>query len=136
MPDPADITLETVDGNHVILEIGDGVYAFYAHLGRGSVSVAEGDRVTAGQQIGTLGNSGNTSAPHLHLHLMTRSSALVADSIPYGLDAFTLEGRLDEETWSATDDLAGPWDVHPVDDPGGRSSQLPLDLSVVTFPSP
>lgn len=134
LPDPADITLETVDGNHVILDLGHGVFAFYAHFRPGSVTVAEGDEVRAGQQVGELGNSGNSSAPHLHLHLMHRPSALAADSIPYGLDAFTLEGRIDEAAWSATDDLAGPWEVVSAEGPSDREGELPLGLEVVTFP--
>ena len=39
-----------------------------AHLKRGSVLVKIGDRVSAGQPIGHVGNSGNTSEPHLHVH--------------------------------------------------------------------
>ncbi|RFU82860.1 M23 family peptidase [Streptomyces triticagri] len=61
---------DRVLGNHVILDLGDGVYAAYAHLRRGSVTVSAGDRVTAGQLLGHCGNSGNTTEPHLHFQLM------------------------------------------------------------------
>jgi hypothetical protein len=54
------ITLENADGNHILLDLGDGRYAFYAHLLPGSVTVAEGDRVSTGQQIAELGNSGSS----------------------------------------------------------------------------
>lgn len=56
-------------GNHVILDLGEGEYALLGHLRRGSVRVAAGDKVAAGQPLGHCGNSGNTSEPHLHFHL-------------------------------------------------------------------
>ncbi|MEZ7171746.1 M23 family metallopeptidase [Sporosarcina sp. OR05] len=39
-----------------------------AHMKEGSVAVAKGDTVTTGQLLGKVGNSGNTSEPHLHIH--------------------------------------------------------------------
>jgi Peptidase family M23 len=54
-------------GNHVAIET-EGATVFLAHLRRGSVLVAVGEAVTAGQPIGRVGNSGNTSEPHLHIH--------------------------------------------------------------------
>ncbi len=54
-------------GNHVAIESG-GATIYLAHLGRGSVAVRAGDRVRAGQAIGRVGNSGNTTEPHLHVH--------------------------------------------------------------------
>jgi len=54
-------------GNHVAIDCGEGV-VFLAHLQDGSVAVARGDRVGAGQVLGRVGNSGNTTEPHLHIH--------------------------------------------------------------------
>ena len=59
-------TLQTVAGNAVVLDLGHGRYGFYAHLQPGSLRVKKGDRVSAGQEMGLLGNSGNSSGPHLH----------------------------------------------------------------------
>ena len=70
------ITLETVAGNHVNLDLGGGVYAMYAHLQPGSIRVKVGDKVTAGQVIGLVGNTGNSSEPHLHFQLMNRQFAV------------------------------------------------------------
>lgn len=42
-----------------------------AHLRRNSVPVDIGDDVRAGQPLGAIGNSGNTSEPHLHIHAQT-----------------------------------------------------------------
>ncbi len=58
-------------GNHVVIDFGNGEYGFLAHLRRGSLTVETGDPVLAGQEIGRCGNSGNTSEPHLHIHLQT-----------------------------------------------------------------
>ncbi|MDO5528371.1 MAG: M23 family metallopeptidase [Paracoccus sp. (in: a-proteobacteria)] len=58
-------------GNHVVIETAPQRYLFLAHLRQGSLGVAQGDEVAAGQQIGTCGNSGNTSEPHLHIHAQT-----------------------------------------------------------------
>ena len=84
-----EITLETVAGNYVILDLGNGRYAFYAHLQPGSVRVRPGDRVTRGQVLGLLGNSGNSTGPHLHFHIADANSPLGADGLPYTLDAST-----------------------------------------------
>jgi hypothetical protein len=45
-----------------------GVEVVLAHLRSGSVAVAEGERVTVGDVLGRVGNSGNTTQPHLHIH--------------------------------------------------------------------
>ncbi|QFG21501.1 M23 family metallopeptidase [Actinomadura sp. WMMB 499] len=70
-------------GNHVILDLGDGVYGVFAHLKRGTVRVRRGDRVTAGQVLGDCGNSGNSSEPHLHFHLMDRRRPAMASGLPF-----------------------------------------------------
>ncbi|MFF7858138.1 peptidoglycan DD-metalloendopeptidase family protein [Streptomyces sp. NPDC007904] len=57
-------------GNHLVLDLGNGAYAVFAHLRRRSLKVAVGDRVTAGQPLAECGNSGNSSEPHLHFQLM------------------------------------------------------------------
>jgi murein DD-endopeptidase MepM/ murein hydrolase activator NlpD len=65
-------------GNHVVLDLGDGVYAVLAHLRHGSLRVAKGQRVRAGQQVAECGNSGNSTEPHLHFQLMDHRSVLFA----------------------------------------------------------
>ncbi|NEE24690.1 M23 family metallopeptidase, partial [Streptomyces sp. SID7982] len=72
-----------VIGNHVILDLGDGTYAVYAHVRRGSLRVKAGDTVRAGQRIGSVGNSGNSSEPHLHVHLMDSPDLDDARGIPF-----------------------------------------------------
>lgn len=69
-------------GNHVVIRAGDGSYALVAHLRSGTLRVALGDRVRAGQQIGECGNSGNSTEPHVHVQLMDRPSAWTAAGVP------------------------------------------------------
>ncbi|MFD8476001.1 M23 family metallopeptidase [Streptomyces globisporus] len=94
-----------VIGNHVILDLGDGTYAAYAHVRRGSLRVKAGDTVRAGQRIGSVGNSGNSSEPHLHVHLMDSPDLDDARGVPFtwrgvGVPAngetFTAEERVAE----------------------------------------
>lgn len=83
------ITLETVGGNHVIIDIGDGRYAFYAHLKPGSPKARNGERVRRGQ----VGNSGNSTEPHLHFHLSDGNSPLGSEGVPYAHESFELVGQ-------------------------------------------
>lgn len=69
-------------GNHVIVEHDDGTYAAYAHLRRGSATARAGQRVRKGQQLAQVGNTGNTSEPHLHVQLMDRAHPTAAAGIP------------------------------------------------------
>lgn len=56
-------------GNHVVIQLDEtGTYLVIAHLKQGSVTVAAGQRVEEGEEIGQCGNSGNTSEPHIHIH--------------------------------------------------------------------
>jgi hypothetical protein len=72
-----------VFGNHIILDLGDGTYAAYAHLQRGSLTVRAGDRVVAGQQLARCGNSGNSTEPHLHFQLMDGPDLDTARGVPF-----------------------------------------------------
>src|SRR5262249_8397083 len=87
------ITLETVGGNHVIIDIGGGYYAFYAHLKPGSLKVKLGDKVTRGQVIGLVGNTGNSTEPHLPFHVADAISPLGSEGVPYRLDSFEVVGH-------------------------------------------
>ncbi|MFJ8848255.1 M23 family metallopeptidase [Streptomyces cyaneofuscatus] len=87
-------------GNHVILDLGDGTFALYAHLQRGSLQVKAGDTVRAGAPIARVGNSGNTTEPHLHFQLMDGPDPDSARGIPFtwrgvgvpaGGETFTVE---------------------------------------------
>jgi len=70
-------------GNHIVLDLGGGVYAVLAHLRRNSATVRPGERVSAGRQIGECGNSGNSSEPHVHFQLMDSPYPAVAAGLPF-----------------------------------------------------
>ncbi|GAA2503117.1 M23 family metallopeptidase [Streptomyces longisporus] len=72
-----------VIGNHVVLDLGDGTYALYAHLQRGSLAVRPGDRVRTGQLLGRCGNSGNSTEPHVHFQLMDSADPDIAHGTPF-----------------------------------------------------
>jgi hypothetical protein len=127
---PADprvpITLETIGGNIVQLDLGNGVFAAYAHLQPGSLRVKVGDHVKAGQIIGLLGNSGNSTEAHLHFQLMSTNKILAAQGVPYALDKFTVTGRGGFEG----DKLAMQWSAPPK----SQEKQIPLENEILDFP--
>jgi hypothetical protein len=86
------MTAETVRGNTVALDLGAGRYAHYAHLQPGSVRVKSGDRVRRGQVLGLLGNSGNSTGPHLHFQVS--SSPEGGNGLPFVFDSFELEAMV------------------------------------------
>jgi Peptidase family M23 len=80
-------------GNHVVIDLGGGVWAVLAHLQHESVGVKPGDRVASGDVIARCGNSGSSSEPHVHFQLMDHENVLFADGVP-----FEFEYRRDGET--------------------------------------
>jgi murein DD-endopeptidase len=87
------ITRENAAGNHVVLDLGGGRYAFYEHLHQGSVNVKAGDRVRRGQVIAQVGSSGSVSSgPHLHFHVGNAPSLLGAEGVPFVLREFQTPG--------------------------------------------
>ncbi len=128
------IALNEADGNSVVVDIGDGLYMMYAHLEKGSVSVAVGDRIKRGQPIARVGNTGNSSAPHLHFHVMDGPSPLASNGRPYVIDSFqvTAVGASTDEL-DRVENTTEPFSTKPVAGSQKRKDELPLDLSIVTF---
>jgi hypothetical protein len=120
---PADV--DTAAGNYVVEALADGRFALYAHLQPGSLRVRPGQRVRRGQALGLVGNTGNSTEPHLHFHVMDSPSPLLSNGLPYVFDRFELRGHVDASG-------AAPV-VIPTSGPERRENRLPLDLDVVTF---
>jgi murein DD-endopeptidase MepM/ murein hydrolase activator NlpD len=80
-------------GNHLILEVAPEEFLFIAHLQPASITVRPGDRVSAGQVIGRVGNSGNSSEPHVHLHLQDSPTPSFGEAIPFYFHRYQLDGR-------------------------------------------
>lgn len=102
-----------VMGNHVVIDHGDGSFAAYAHLRSGSVDIKPGMSIAVGQMIGQVGNTGNTSEPHLHFQLMDRARPDRAAGLPFRWNDIMIEPEPDprwstgEVLSSATDGLPG-----------------------------
>jgi murein DD-endopeptidase MepM/ murein hydrolase activator NlpD len=132
---PAVIALNEADGNHVILDLGSGRFVLYAHMIPGSITVTEGDRVRRGEVLGHLGNSGNSSAPHLHLHVQSAPPTAAANGLPYVIDGYDLIAKIPStEAFDEAEATGEPAEVVPVEFPGAHVNDLPLDQSIVRFP--
>jgi hypothetical protein len=79
-------------GNHVVIDHGNREYSLLAHLQPHSVKVRVGQRLKPGDVLGLAGNSGNTSEPHLHVHLMNAPSMQDADGLPMPFDGYDADG--------------------------------------------
>jgi murein DD-endopeptidase MepM/ murein hydrolase activator NlpD len=128
--DPAGLPLDQYSGNHIVQDIGGGNYALYAHLKTGSIKVKPGDRLTTGQVFASLGNSGNTDAPHLHFHVMSTPDPLHSDGLPFVIDQFTLDNRL-----TSVDTLFNgqPAPFQPGFAPRDEKQVSPLVMDVMTY---
>ena len=74
-------------GNHVIIRAGN-VFAAFAHLAPGTLAVAEGQAVQAGDVIGRVGHTGNSTSPHLHVQLMDGVDPMTAKGIACAFRAY------------------------------------------------
>lgn len=117
---PVPYTEDTGPGNRVVLDLGGGRFAFYAHFQPGSIPVRRGDRVREGQLLGKVGMAGNATNPHLHFHVGNGPALNGSDGMPYVFRSYTLNGR---------------------GRPGGDGIQaqsisraVPLQNSIMTFP--
>jgi Peptidase family M23 len=131
---PADASIETAAGNHVIVDMGNGRFALYAHLIPGSVAVQVGAVVSRGQRLGLLGNSGNTDAPHLHFQVMDSPSVLNTTGLPFVFDTWTLEGHVSGSLDDVNKTLFAGQSV--TIDPAGssaRTDEMPLILELLGF---
>jgi hypothetical protein len=131
---PTGLPLDQYAGNHIVQDLGNGNYALYAHIKTGAVKVKVGDRLTAGQVIGSVGNTGNTDAPHLHFHVMSTPDPLRSNGLPFVFNEFSLDSRVAEPA----DNLNILFDGDPAPmQPGftdrGEKDVMPMELDVMTY---
>ncbi|MGH9548504.1 MAG: M23 family metallopeptidase [Terriglobales bacterium] len=108
------ITLETVGGNTITLNLGGGQFAYYMHLQPGSLHVKSGDRVRRGQVLARIGCSGDAREPHVHFEVTTSPKLGAGEGVPYLIDRYCSRGANGKSA-----------ELH--------AHELPLDKSVVTF---
>lgn len=125
------ITYETLGGNYIVLELGNGYFAFYAHLQPGSIRVKVGDKVARGEVVGLLGNSGNSDAPHLHFHITDGNSPFGSEGVPYVFEFFEVQGRVES---SAVFENGEGWRQPQTLQVDKRERELPVENAVVRFP--
>lgn len=132
---PRSLTIPEIAGSHVILDLGGGRYAMYAHLAPGSVTVHVGDHVRAGDKLGLLGNSGNTTGPHLHFQISDRPSTLDTTSLPFVFAAMELQSvvsvNMDDIEEYSIKGTALPMDRKVAKPLKGT---MPLSRDVIKFP--
>lgn len=131
-PVPNPLTKQTAGGNHVVVDMGNGMAYVFGHMQPGSVRVNVGDRVSTGQVLGLVGNSGNTSAPHLHMHLVSGTDIFQGRGLPYTFNHFVLTGSfatLDD----FLPDIPGPPVNRIHETPRDVQNAYPLELQIVNF---
>jgi hypothetical protein len=131
---PASLKIEEIGGNRVILDLGNGHYAAYAHMAPHSVLVHVGDHVKVGQKLGLLGNSGNTTGPHLHFQISDRPALLDTTALPFVFEKMLLE----ERTTASADEMEN-YSIEGKPLPMGKklnkecTREMPLTKDVNTF---
>lgn len=95
-------------GNHVVIDFGNSEFGFLGHMREGSVSVAIGDSVIAGQELGRCGNSGNTSEPHLHFHLQNTADLSDGEGLPAFFEGYVADNKPVERGEPAAGQLIRP----------------------------
>lgn len=127
--------IEDTVGNHVTLEVAPGRYLLYAHLKPGSLNVREGERVRPGQVLGLIGNSGNSTTPHLHFQVMTTAEFFPTDSPPFTFRQFRVVGQVEPRIWDDNLGLqpTGVLPITPSPYEGLHRARYPLDREVLEF---
>ena len=108
------ITLETVAGNTITIDLGNGQFAYYMHLQPGSLRVKPGGRVRRGQVLARVGCTGDAREPHLHFEMTDSSEPIAGEGLPYVIDRYRVIG--------------GPGASEAL-----RTRELPMDNNLIEF---
>jgi len=116
-------------GNYISLKTGDGQYVFYEHLKPGSIKVRSGEKVKKGQIIAALGFTGQSTGPHLHLHVAGKDSPLGAEGIPFEFEHYWLLGAYPDFGKFGN----SPWSPRLGNEGYDRHNDRPAPNSVILF---
>ena len=131
---PTNISLDEADGNNVILDLGGGRFAMYAHMQPGSIQVRQGDQVKVGQVIGLVGDSGNSVVPHLHFQLMDRASSLGSNGLPYEIREFRVTGKTGgTKAFDEAEEKGTPLAITALSSVQEVKNAMPLDQLIISF---
>jgi hypothetical protein len=97
-----ELGFDNAGGNHVVVEIAPHRYVLYAHMKPGTVRVKIGDTVGVGDVLGHVGNTGSSTEPHLHMHIVDQPSFLAGNGLPYEFTAFDATGPVEADVSSPT----------------------------------
>jgi Peptidase family M23 len=125
----ANLNVQNVLGNQVTEALGGGRYAAYAHLQPGSVAVHVGQRVHRGELLGRVGNTGSSTAAHLHFQVTDGPNPVISNGQSYVFARFALTGEA-----VGFDKATDQFDIGPAAAPLVRRDQLALERDEVTFP--
>ncbi|HVB78802.1 MAG TPA: M23 family metallopeptidase [Candidatus Binataceae bacterium] len=122
------MNLANIAGNHLVEDIGGGLYVGYAHLIPGTIAVKLGEQVHRGQVLGRLGNSGNSTEPHLHIQVCNGPSFLICEGVPMEFKRMSLtKYRIEKHGETPVKlDLEGTHEV---------SGEEPMEDELVNFPA-
>lgn len=118
-------------GNFIMLKTQQNnrdYYVMYAHMQPGSITVRKGDKVHKGQVLGLLGNTGNSGAPHLHIHVVDGKDALASSGLPFVFENLVLQGLAKE-----IDPDFGIYLPHWFKKPRKFANSTPSENDIVTF---
>ena len=92
-----------------------------------------GDRLSSGQVIALLGNTGNSDGPHLHFHVMSTPYPLRSNGLPFVLSSFMLDGRITSMDAEDAIEAGQPAPMQPGFTPRDESAVSPLVLDVMSY---
>ncbi len=86
---PGEVNTSNSWGNYILIRLDSGSYVILAHLQENSVRVYIGSRVSPGEALASIGNSGRSPQPHLHMHVQ-ETPYLGSRTIPFQLTGIIL----------------------------------------------